>query len=125
VVQQGSGDGRGAAGRAGAAGAAAGTAGATAGRAPPPGGQQGPAAAAQDQPIRHDPGDPAAPGLEGVPRSDIGALEAALPSLVERAVRGPLVLTRHGEDAFVLLPLDLWRRYWFSTPRPPVFDPSA
>ena len=75
-----------------------------------------------DEAIRPTPEGDVAPGLEGVPRADIGALEAAVPSLVERAVTGPLVLTRHGEDAFVLLPLDLWRLHWRGVPRPPVID---
>ena len=79
----------------------------------------------EDEAIRPTPeGDPA-PGLEGLPRADIGALEASLPSLVERAVTGPLVLTRHGHDAFVLLPLDVWRRHWVTAPRPPVVDGLA
>ena len=68
----------------------------------------------------HD-GDPA-PGLEGQPRMDLGPVETAVPGLVDLAVRGPLVLTRHGEEAFVLLPLDIYRRLWAAAPRPPVID---
>ena len=75
-----------------------------------------------DEPIqtmRH--GDPA-PGLEGLPRMDLGPVEAAVPALVDQAIRGPVVLTRHGEEAFVLLPLDIYRRIWGAIPRPPVVD---
>ncbi|MBD0270662.1 MAG: hypothetical protein ICV73_01920 [Acetobacteraceae bacterium] len=53
---------------------------------------------------------------------DMGALEASVPSLVDSAVRGPLVLTRNGADAFVLLPLDAYGRLWAQAPRPPVID---
>ena len=53
---------------------------------------------------------------------DMGALEESLPTLVDSAVRGPLVLTRNGSDAFVLLPLDAYRRLWTQAPRPPVID---
>ncbi len=66
-------------------------------------------------------GDPA-PGLEGLPRADMGALEEALPSLLDRMVRGPVVLTRHGREAFVILPLDAYRRLWAAAPRPPVIS---
>lgn len=66
-------------------------------------------------------GDPA-PGLEGLPRADMAALEASLPSLVDGMVRGPVILTRDGKEAFVLLPLDVYRRLWFAAPRPPVID---
>jgi hypothetical protein len=69
-------------------------------------------------------GDPA-PGLEGLPRADIATLEATLPSLVDGMVRGPVVLTRNGRDAFVMLPLDVYRRLWQSAPRPPVIDVEA
>ena len=62
------------------------------------------------------------PGLEGLPRMDMGALEESLPSLVESAARGPLVLTRSGSDTFVLLPLDAYGRLWAQAPRPPVID---
>jgi hypothetical protein len=85
-------------------------------------GAQGAMAANRDRPVGPQPVEQQAPGLEGVPRTDAGALEAALPGLVDSALRGPLVLTRHGEDAFVMLPLDIWRRYWHSAPRPPVLD---
>ncbi len=63
-----------------------------------------------------------APGLEGLPRMDMGTLEESLPSLVENAVRGPLVLTRNGSDTFVLLPIDAYARLWARAPRPPVID---
>jgi hypothetical protein len=66
-------------------------------------------------------GDPA-PGLEGLPRMDLGPVEAAVPAVVDQAIRGPVVLTRHGEEAFVLLPLDVYRRIWGAAPRPPVID---
>jgi hypothetical protein len=62
------------------------------------------------------------PGLEGLPRVDMGALEESLPSLVDSAVQGPVVLTRRGSDAFVMLPLDAYRRLWAQAPRPPVID---
>ena len=76
----------------------------------------------EDQAISTAPeGDPA-PGLEGIPRADMGVLEESVPSLVDRAVRGPVVLTRHGTDAFVLLPLDVYRRLWAAAPRPPVIE---
>jgi hypothetical protein len=64
----------------------------------------------------------ATPGLEGLPRMDMGALEESLPSLVESAVRGPIVLTRRGSDAFVVLPVDAYGRLWARAPRPPVID---
>ncbi len=66
--------------------------------------------------------DGATPGLEGLPRMDMGALEESLPSLVDSAVRGPVVLTRNGSDAFVVLPLDAYGRLWAQAPRPPVID---
>ncbi len=71
------------------------------------------------------PGGDATPGLEGLPRMDMGALEESLPSLVERAARGPIVLTRSGADTFVLLPLDAYGRLWAQAPRPPVIDGAA
>ncbi|WP_135466410.1 type II toxin-antitoxin system Phd/YefM family antitoxin [Crenalkalicoccus roseus] len=79
-----------------------------------------PARRHEDEALRTTPeGDPA-PGLEGLPRAGLEALEAALPGLIDRMLRGPVVLTRHGRDAFVLLPLDAYRRLWLSAPRPPV-----
>ena len=71
------------------------------------------------------PGGDATPGLEGLPRVDMGALEESLPSLVERAAGGPVILTRRGSDAFVLLPLDAYGRLWAQAPRPPVIDETA
>lgn len=62
------------------------------------------------------------PGLEGLPRMDMGALEESLPSLVDSAIRGPLVLTRNGSDTFVVMPLDAYTRLWARAPRPPVID---
>ena len=44
--------------------------------------------------------------LEALPRADIAVLENAQPKLVDAALRGAMVLTRHGRDAFVLLPVD-------------------
>lgn len=67
------------------------------------------------------PGNPA-PGLEGLARVDLAPVESAVPELVDQAIRGPLVLTRNGQEAFVLLPLDIYRRLWASAPRPPVID---
>ena len=61
-------------------------------------------------------------GLEGQPRMDAGALEESLPHLIDAVLRGPLVLTRHGRDAFVLLPVDLWQRVWAGAKRPPVIE---
>jgi len=76
----------------------------------------------EDTAIRPTPdGDPAA-GLEGQPRADMSAIELALPGLIDRLVAGPVVLTRGGQDSFVLLPLDIWRRLWLAAPRPPVID---
>lgn len=75
-----------------------------------------------DEAIPSAPPDRPTPGLEGLPRMDMGALEESLPSLVDRAVRGPLVLTRNGSDSFVVLPLDAYSRLWAQTPRPPVID---
>jgi hypothetical protein len=66
--------------------------------------------------------DSGAPGLEGLPRVDIGALETSVPSVVEAAATGPIILTRNGSDAFVLLPLDAYSRLWSQAPRPPVID---
>jgi prevent-host-death family protein len=65
-----------------------------------------------------------APGLEGLPRMDMGALQESLPSLVEVAAGGPVVLTRNGADTLVVLPLDAYRRLWAQAPRPPVIDAS-
>ena len=62
------------------------------------------------------------PGLEGLLRMDMGALEESLPGLVNSAAQGPVVLTRHGSDAFVVLPIDAYRRLWAQAPRPPVID---
>jgi len=76
----------------------------------------------EDEPIRPTPEGETAPGLEGVLRMDMGALEASQPSLVDQAIRGPVVLTRNGADAFVLLPLDVYRRFWNAVRRPPVID---
>jgi prevent-host-death family protein len=80
---------------------------------------------AADEAIRTGREPDPAPGLEGQPRVDAGALEAALPSLLDHALRGPIVLTRHGREAFVLLPLDLWRRVWLSGDRPPLVEAAA
>ena len=44
--------------------------------------------------------------LEALPRADIAVLENAQPKLIDAALRGAMVLTRHGRDAFVLLPVD-------------------
>jgi len=79
----------------------------------------------EDETIRTEPEGDAAPGLEGLPRAAMEALEEALPGFVDSMVRGPVVLTRHGREAFVLLPLDVYRRLWYSTPRPPVIEAKA
>ncbi|NCY25643.1 MAG: hypothetical protein EBX37_12570 [Alphaproteobacteria bacterium] len=44
--------------------------------------------------------------LEALPRADIAVLETSQPKLIDAALRGAVVLTRHGRDAFVLLPVD-------------------
>jgi hypothetical protein len=75
-----------------------------------------------DEAIPSSPPDRPTPGLEGLPRMDMGTLEESLPSLVDSAIRGPLVLTRNGSDTFVLLPLDAYSRLWAQAPRPPVID---
>jgi hypothetical protein len=76
-----------------------------------------------DEAIRSGtPDDRPTPGLEGLVRMDMRVLEESLPSLVDSALRGPIVLTRHGADAFVVLPLDAFRRLWAQAPRPPVID---
>lgn len=62
-----------------------------------------------DGPIRLGEDRPIA-GSAGLPRVDIAALELAQPRLVDAAVAGPVVLTRHGRDAFVLLPRDAFER---------------
>jgi len=75
-----------------------------------------------DTAIRPTPdGDPAV-GLEGHPRADMSAIDVALPGLIDRLVAGPVVLTRGGQDSFVLLPLDEWRRLWLAAPRAPLID---
>lgn len=75
-----------------------------------------------DEPITTAGPDNPAPGLEGVPRTDIDRVEQMVPSFVEAALRSPLVLTRHGREAFVLMPLDVYRRFWSSVPRPPLIE---
>lgn len=75
-----------------------------------------------DDPIETAGPEEPAPGLEGLPRTDIDRVEQAIPSFVEAALRSPLVLTRHGREAFVLLPLDVYRRLWAAAPRPPVIE---
>ncbi|MCW8084830.1 hypothetical protein OF850_04255 [Roseococcus sp. MDT2-1-1] len=50
------------------------------------------------------------PGLESLPRAEMTLMEQTLPQLVDAALRGPLVLTRNGQDAFVILPVDAFAR---------------
>lgn len=76
----------------------------------------------EDEPIGSGQVENPAPGLEGFPRLDMAVIEEAMPKLVDRAVGGPVVMTRHGEESFVLLPLDIWRRLWLAIARPPVLD---
>jgi hypothetical protein len=76
----------------------------------------------EDEAIRSGSVEDPAPGLEGQPRLDMALIEAAVPKLIDHAVGGPVVLTRHGSEAFVLLPLDIWRRVWTAIARPPVID---
>jgi hypothetical protein len=76
----------------------------------------------EDEAIRSGSVDIPAPGLEGQPRFDMAQIETAVPKLVDHAVGGPVVLTRHGAEAYVLLPLDIWRRVWGAIARPPVID---
>jgi hypothetical protein len=78
-----------------------------------------------DEAIRTTPEEDPAAGLEGMPRMDMGVLETTVPELLDLAVTGPLVLTREGREAFVLLPLDAYRRLWSTAPRPPVIDGRA
>jgi hypothetical protein len=75
-----------------------------------------------EEPITTEGPENPAPGLEGLPRTDIDRVEALVPSFVEAAIRSPLVLTRHGREAFVLMPLDVYRRLWDAAPRPPVIE---
>jgi len=76
----------------------------------------------EDLPIRTPEEEDPAPGLEGLARFDLDPVEAAVPQLVDQAIQGPVVLTRHGRESFVLLPLDVWRRVWSAVPRPPVIE---
>jgi hypothetical protein len=76
----------------------------------------------EDAAIRSGTVDNPAPGLEGQPRVDMALIEAAVPTLLDHAAGGPVVLTRHAAEAFVLLPLDVWRRVWQAVARPPVVD---
>jgi len=76
----------------------------------------------EDAPIQSGSVENPAPGLEGQPRLDMALLEAAMPKLIDHAVGGPVVLTRHGAEAYVLLPLDIWRQVWRGAARPPVID---
>ncbi|WP_160122754.1 type II toxin-antitoxin system Phd/YefM family antitoxin [Rhodovarius lipocyclicus] len=63
-----------------------------------------------DDPLRPTrPGDPGE-GLENFPRADIAVIEASQPKLVDACLQGPVVLTRHGRDAFVMLPVDQFQR---------------
>ena len=71
-----------------------------------------------------------ASSLERPLRTNTGALETSLPSLVNRAaIREPGFLTRNGFDAFVSLPLNAHDRLWARVPRSPVFaaqsDPDS
>ena len=81
--------------------------------------------AEEDAAIRAGAVENPAPGLEGQPRLDMGVIETAVPTLIDHAAGGPVVLTRHGAEAFVLLPLDIWRQVWAAVPRPPVVDMAA
>jgi hypothetical protein len=76
----------------------------------------------EDAAIRSGSVDHPAPGLEGQPRFDMAQIEVAVPKLIDHAAGGPVVLTRHGAEAYVLLPLDIWRRVWTAIARPPVID---
>ena len=78
----------------------------------------------EDEAIRSGSVDTPAPGLEGQPRFDMAPVEVAVPKLLDHAAGGPVVLTRHGAEAFVLLPLDVWRRVWGAIARPPVIEPE-
>jgi hypothetical protein len=63
-----------------------------------------------DEAIRPTPEDEPRIGTEHLPRVDIAALETAQPRLVDAALRGPVLLTRHGRDAFVLMLVDVFSR---------------
>ena len=52
----------------------------------------------------------------------MGALEASLPSLVDHAIRGPVILTRTGSDAFGFLPTGACSRPRARGPRPQAID---
>ena len=66
-----------------------------------------------------------APSLEGLPRTDMGAFGASLPSLVDNAIRGPVIPTRNGPNAFVSLPLGAHSHLWARAQRPPVIDAQS
>ncbi len=57
------------------------------------------------------------PSLEGPLRTEIGAFGASSPSLVDHAIRGPVILTRSVADTFVSLPSDACDRLWARAPR--------
>ncbi|MCX7933540.1 MAG: type II toxin-antitoxin system Phd/YefM family antitoxin [Rhodovarius sp.] len=68
-------------------------------------------------------------GLEGLPRADAALIAAVQPALFDAALAGPVVLTRHGHDAFVLLPVDQFQRLLLQAaarrlPGPPVIEPE-
>jgi len=65
--------------------------------------------------------------LASVPRADFAVMEEAQPKLLDAALRGPLVLQRHGRDAFVILPVDQYRALLEAAqrnlpPGPPVIE---
>ncbi len=58
-----------------------------------------------------------APGLERPLRTDMDAPEASLPSLVDHAIRCPVVLMHSASDASVFLPLGAHDRLRAQVPR--------
>jgi prevent-host-death family protein len=68
-------------------------------------------------------------GLEELMRMDVGTLEEMLPQILDAVARGPLVLTRNGDEFAVLLPLDAYRRLWArgadAAPRAKVIEGEA
>ena len=58
-----------------------------------------------------------APSLERPLRTDMGALETSLPSLVDHAIRCPVAFMHSASDASVFLPLGAHDRLWAQAPR--------
>ncbi len=63
-----------------------------------------------------------APSSEMLLRTGMGALEASLPSPMDRAIWSLVIPTRDGSGASVFLPSDAYSRLWLRAPRPPAID---